>query len=218
LRIKTIVTIFFFYAKEDWLYTFLGMGSYLHTAPKMFNSPMMKIQITLLIFLQFFSFSTFAKSIYDFKLKSLDGRELNLKSYKGKAVVVVNITGNGSHLNQLTRLEKIYQEFRQEGLIIIGLASNDFGDNIPQSVKQLQATLNKHSVTFPITEFMAIKKNYGTKFSQYLEDISTKRLISWDFTKFIFNRKGQYVNRYSTTMSVASTQFKKDIKKALATK
>jgi len=141
------------------------------------------------------------KTIYDFKAKSLQGKEVDLAEFTGKVIVVVNTASKCGFTPQYEGLEKLYEKYKDQGLIILGFPCNQFGKQEPGSAKDIQeGCLINYGVTFRMFEkidvnganehplFTFLKKEQGGWFNSN---------IKWNFTKFLIDRNGNAVKRYA---------------------
>jgi len=155
---------------------------------------------------------------YQFKATSLHGKEISMKEYAGKVVLVVNTASKCGFTPQYEGLEKLYKEYKDKGLVILGFPCNQFGDQEPGSAEEISkfCTLN-YSVNFPM--FMKIEVN-GEKADPLYKFLKVElpgtfgNEIKWNFTKFLLDRKGKPVKRYGSV--VKPEEITKDIEKLLA--
>lgn len=162
------------------------------------------------------TFNVFAADLYDYKLKSTSGESINLDSYKNKAVLIVNIATRCGYTGQLDGLEKIYQDYKDKGLTIIGIPSNDFGGQTPEKNADVAkfCKLN-YGVTFPLSEKTVVKGSGKSPLYKYLTGLTDNSEIGWNFTKFLFDKNGKLVKRYPSSVAPEDKDFNKDIKKAI---
>ena len=91
------------------------------------------------------------KSFYDFKVKDLEGNEVDLKKYKGKKVLIVNVASECGYTPQYKELESLYKNYKDSNLVILGFPCNDFGGQEPGSAKEIKTFCQKnYGVTFLI--------------------------------------------------------------------
>jgi glutathione peroxidase len=171
---------------------------------------------TILFFSIFaFSFSSFSSDIYKYHLKGAKNKDIKLASFKGKAVLIVNIATRCGHTAQLDGLEKVYQEYKDKGFTVIGVPSNDFGGQTPENNEEVAnfCKLN-YGVTFPLTKKILVKGDEKSNLYKYLIGLTDGSEIAWNFTKFLFDKKGNFVKRYEPSITPADKNFIADIKKA----
>lgn len=173
----------------------------------------MKVFILSLILI---SSNLFAADLYDFQVKSFDGKDIKLEDYKGKAVLLVNIATRCGYTGQLDGLGKLYKEYKDKNLVIVGIPSNDFGGQTPESNEGVEkfCRLN-YGVNFPITEKMVVKGKDKSKLSHFLISQTDNQEIQWNFTKFLFDKKGKFVKRFNSAVEPSSKDLKEQIQKAI---
>lgn len=154
---------------------------------------------------------------YDFKANDINGKEVNMNEYKGKVILIVNTASKCGFTPQLKDLEDLYKEYKDSGLEILGFPCNQFlnqepGDN--NDVKNF-CQIN-YGVTFNMFEKIDVNGSNAHPIYKYLKDqekgIITKD-IKWNFTKFLIDRDGNVIKRYSPTKS--PLKIKEDIEKIL---
>ena len=138
----------------------------------------------------------------DFKMKDIDGKEVDLEDYEGKVVLIVNTASKCGLTKQYAELEKLYGKYKEKGLVVLGFPCNQFGGQEPGSeadIKQFCST--KFDVSFPMMSKVDV--NGGKAAPIYKKLTSTKLKpagdgeITWNFEKFVIDREGQAVARFS---------------------
>lgn len=137
----------------------------------------------------------------DFKLQTIDGKDLDLSKYKGKVVLLVNVASQCGLTPQYEALQKLYADHEKDGLVVIGIPANEFGKQEPGTNEEIQKfCASKYSVTFPMTSKVVVKGDGITPLYKYLTDKQTNPKfsgeITWNFEKFLINKKGEVVNRF----------------------
>ena len=144
-------------------------------------------------------------SIYDYEAKSIDGEYIELKKFKGKKIIIVNVASKCGYTPQYSDLQKLYETYKEK-IVILGFPSNDFlwqepGKN--SSIKEFSQT--KYGVTFPLFEKIVVKKNKNQH--PIYSWLSYKKLNgwndespSWNFCKYLINEKGNLTNFLSSTI------------------
>ena len=183
----------------------------------------MKIQIAILylIFSSMFSLNAqenkSAMNFYHFKAKSLQGKEISMKEYAGKVVLVVNTASKCGFTPQYEGLEKLFKDYKDKGLVILGFPCNQFGNQEPGTAEEISkfCTLN-YSVNFPMFMKIDVNGEKADPLYKYLKVAlpgTPGNEIKWNFTKFLINRKGVPVKRYGSI--VKPEEITKDIQKLL---
>jgi glutathione peroxidase len=146
--------------------------------------------------------------VYDYKAKSLDGREVALSDYQGKVMLIVNTASKCGFTPQYAGLEEIYSAYQAKGLTILGFPCNQFGRQEPGGAEEISAFCERsYGVTFPMFEKIEVNGANAHPLYQYLKDekpglLGTKT-IKWNFTKFLVDRTGKVVARFAPTATPA---------------
>ncbi len=143
-------------------------------------------------------------SVYDYKAKSLDGREVPLSDYQGKVMLIVNTASKCGFTPQYAGLEELYAEYQGKGLTVLGFPCDQFGHQEPGSSEQISAFCERnYGVTFPMFEKIEVNGANAHPLYQYLKDekpgLLGTRGIKWNFTKFLIDRAGKVVDRFAPT-------------------
>lgn len=142
-------------------------------------------------------------TFYQFKAKSLQGKEISLEQYKGKVVVVVNTASKCGLTPQYEGLEALNQKYKDKGLVILGFPCNQFGNQEPGGAKEIsEGCLINYGVSFQMFEKVDVNGDTAHPLFKYLKKELPGFLISkvkWNFTKFVVDRNGKPVKRFSPT-------------------
>ena len=156
---------------------------------------MLKIILTIVFLL--INNMSFSNTLYDFSFTSIDGKKLELKSFKNKVVLVVNTASMCGFTKQYEGLEKVYQDYKEKGLVVIGMPSNSFKQEYADEEKVKDFCETKFNITFPITKIVQVTGNERHDFYKWLEDNHGVK-PKWNFFKFIFNKKGEFIDSFSS--------------------
>ena len=140
---------------------------------------------------------TFSADLYNFSFTSIDGKKLELKSFKNKVIMVVNTASMCGFTKQFTELEKIYQDYKDKGLVVIGMPSNSFKQEYTEEEKIKDFCETKFNITFPMTKIVQVKGEEKHEFYKWLENNHGVK-PRWNFFKFIFSKKGQFIGSFSS--------------------
>ena len=156
----------------------------------------------LIIFLIMFSFFSNANSNYDqlaheFSFKSIDGNTINLKDYKEKVIVIVNVASRCGFTSQYEGLQEIWDEFKDKNVVVIGVPSNNFKQE-PGSNREIKDFCDtKYNVSFRLFDKIDVNgENASPLFVKLTEKAG--REIQWNFTKFLINKEGEFVRGFGT--------------------
>ncbi len=181
----------------------------------------MKIIALLASLIAMTNIAAHAESIYDIKLKDIDGKDTTLAAYKGKTVLIVNVASKCGYTKQYTGLEATYQKYKDKGFVILGFPCNQFGGQEPGTNEEIkQFCSSKYSVTFPL--FDKIEVNGANRHPLYVQlagkDSPFPGDIKWNFNKFLVGKDGKIIKRYDSKIAPESEELTKDIEAALAAK
>lgn len=167
---------------------------------------MLKGIFSLLLIL---TFNTLAKdikmeTIYDFKVKTIEGKETTLEPYKGKVMLIVNVASKCGYTPQYEGLETLYKKYKDEGLVILGFPCNQFGSQEPGSEIEIQNFCRvNYGVTFPMFSKIKVNGEETHPLYRYLKSeqpgILSTEAIKWNFTKFLVDKEGRVVERFGSS-------------------
>ena|ERR1043165_1314872 len=162
-----------------------------------------------------------AESIYDIKLKDIDGKDTTLAPYKGKVLLIVNVASKCGFTKQYTALESIYEKYKDKGFAVLGFPCNQFGAQEPGTNEEIKEFCSsKFNVTFPL--FDKIEVNGPNRHPLYVELAGEKSPfpgdIKWNFTKFLIGKDGKILQRFDSKVTPDSEEVTIAIETALAGK
>ncbi|MCR3759251.1 glutathione peroxidase [Clostridium felsineum] len=156
-------------------------------------------------------------NFFDFTAKKMNGEEVKMEDYKGKAILVVNTASKCGLTPQFEELEQLYKEYKDKGLEILGFPCNQFANQDPGTNEEVhQFCKLNYGVTFTMFEKIDVNGDNAHPIYKYLTKEAKGLLnnkIKWNFTKFLIDTKGDVFKRYAPT--VAPLKIKKDIEKLL---
>lgn len=162
-------------------------------------------------------------SIYDFTMKDIDGNDVKLEQFKGKAILIVNVASKCGFTSQYEGLQKIYSQYNDQGFVILGFPANNFLGQEPgtnEEIKQF-CSLN-YNVTFPMFSKISVKGKNIAPLYKFLTSKETNPEfsgdISWNFNKFLIDRDGKIVARFGSRTKPESEEMIQAIEKVLASK
>ncbi len=161
-----------------------------------------------------------ATSVYNFNLKSIDGKPVSLSAYHGKVLMLVNVASKCGFTPQYAGLESLYEKYKDRGLVIVGIPANNFGGQEPgtnEEIKKFCST--KYNVSFPMMSKVSVLGEDKTPLYTFLTDKSANPQIGgdikWNFTKFLFDRNGKPVARFEPDVKPDSPQVVSAVEAAL---
>lgn len=156
-------------------------------------------------------------SVYDFNTKTITGEEKKLKDYKGKVLLIVNTASECGFTPQYEGLQKLYEEIGNTEFEILGFPCNQFGGQDPGSNEDIaRFCSSNYGVTFPLFSKVDVKGDNAHPLFKYLTEEQKGLLtedIKWNFTKFLIDKDGNVVDRFSPQKEPA--KLKKDIVKLI---
>lgn len=155
-------------------------------------------------------------SIYDFKVKNREGKDVSLDKYKGKVLLIVNTATGCGFTPQYEGLENLYKKYNKEGLEILDFPCNQFGHQAPGSDEEIhQFCTLKYNTTFDQLAKVEVNGDKAEPLFNYLKK-EKGGFIKWNFTKFLVSRDGKIVARFSPMTK--PEKFENKIKKLLEEK
>jgi len=163
-------------------------------------------------------------AVLNFKMKGLDGKDVDLSQYKGKVVLFVNVASKCGYTPQYKGLQAIYEKFKDQGLVIIGVPANDFGKQEPGSDEEIAKFCeSKYGVTFPmLAKVSTILGDEKVPLYKHLTSKDTDPKfagdVKWNFTKFLIGRDGEIIGRFEPKITPDSKELTAAIEAELAKK
>lgn len=155
----------------------------------------------------------------DFEMTTLDGKSVDLeKEYGGKVVLMVNVASQCGFTRQYAGLQELYEEYKDDGLVVIGVPCNQFGGQEPGSAEQIaQFCDSKFGVTFPMLSKVDVNGSDAAPLYQYLTaNADPSGQIRWNFEKFLIGKDGKVVARYGSSTEPDDAALVKQIETELA--
>ena len=166
----------------------------------------------LIIFMSIFTSNTSAnydKLAYDFSFSDLDGSDLKLSNFKDNVIVVVNVASQCGFTSQYEDMQKVWSKYQEKGLIILGVPSNNFGNQEPGDNKEIKNFCEaKFGITFPMTEKVNVKGDNAHPFYLWAKKNYGKAAVpKWNFYKIIINKEGKIHTTFSSMTNPSSKKF-----------
>jgi glutathione peroxidase len=143
-------------------------------------------------------------SVYDFSATDIDGNEQSLAQWRGKTLLIVNVASKCGFTPQYKGLENLWQDQRDDGLVVLGFPCDQFGHQEPgddAAIKSFCST--QYDVTFPMFAKVEVNGEQAHPLYKWLKSegkgILGSESIKWNFTKFLVDEEGQVVKRYAST-------------------
>ena len=160
--------------------------------------------------------TTNAQSIHSFTVNSIDGKNLNLASFKGKKILIVNTASKCGYTPQYEGLEKVYEQYKDK-LVILGFPCNQFGGQEPGSNEEIVAFCKKnYGVSFPLADKIDVKGDNIAPIYQWLTMKSKNGIldasIGWNFNKFLIDENGKMMAYFPSSVKPDSEDILKYLK------
>lgn len=158
-----------------------------------------------------------AMSAYDFSFKTIDGAPLPMKQFEGKAVLVVNTASECGYTPQYKDLEGLWQHYRDRGLVVLGVPSNDFGGQEPGTEAEIKRFCERqYAVDFPLTAKERVVGANAHPFYKWAAQVAGEAAAPrWNFHKYLVGPDGQLAAWFPTKTSPASPEVAGEIEKVL---
>jgi glutathione peroxidase len=160
------------------------------------------------------------KSLYDINALDINGNDVNLAIYKGKVLLIVNVASKCGFTPQYTGLENLYRKYKDRGFEILGFPSNDFMGQEPGTNEEIKSFCKlNYGVDFPMFSKISVKEKDIHPLYKFLTEKETDPnfagKITWNFNKFLIDRKGNIINRFDSRIEPQSPEVIKAIESSL---
>lgn len=157
---------------------------------------------------------------YDFTMKSIDGKNIPLSSYKGKVVLLVNVASRCGNTPQYKGLEALYRKYREKGLVVLGFPANNFGRQEPGSDEEIRDfCTTTYDVTFDLFSKISVKGSDQHPLYRFLTSAETNPEfagdVKWNFQKYLLGRDGKILGKFAPGLDPLSSEITAPIEKAL---
>jgi glutathione peroxidase len=160
-------------------------------------------------------------NIYSFTARDIDGKEISLSTYKGKVLLIVNVASKCGFTGQYAGLERLYRDYKGEGLVVLGFPANNFLGQEPGTDEEIQQFCSlTYDVTFPMFAKISVKGRNIHPLYGFLTSKETHPrfggAISWNFNKFLVGRDGTVLARFGSRTKPDDGELIAALKQALA--
>jgi glutathione peroxidase len=166
--------------------------------------------LTLMLAMMFLPTS----SVYEFKLKTIDGQNFSLAGYKGKKVLIVNTASKCGFTPQYAELQKLADQYKDK-LVVVGFPANNFANQEPAANSEIKTFCQKNfGVTFPLSSKISVKGNDIDPLFAYLTSAPNPDFtgeIKWNFEKFLIDENGKLIHRYRSNVTPLSPEITKEL-------
>lgn len=149
-----------------------------------------------------------AENAHDFSFKTINGQPMPLSEYKGKAVLVVNTASFCGYTPQYQGLQSLWEDYKDKGLVVLGVPANDFGAQEPGSNAEIKDFCeSKYDVTFPLASKEAVKGSSAHPFYKWAAaTLGESKAPKWNFHKYLVDADGNLVAAFPTTLEPKSKE------------
>ena len=157
------------------------------------------------------------KLFFDLSIKSIDGKNIDFDQYKGKTILVVNVASNCGFTKQYSGLQELYDKYRDNGLVVIGVPSNQFGGQEPGANEEIKDFCETNfNITFPITDKVEVKGDNSHEIYKWAKKNYGKSTVpKWNFHKILINKHGKIQNTFNSFIDPLSKKIIKEIEAIL---
>ena len=166
---------------------------------------MLNKKIIIYILIIMFSFlnktmSDNSKTFFDFKINSINGEELDLSKFYGKTILLVNVASKCGFTKQYDDLQKLYEDFQDKGLVVIGVPTNQFGGQEPGTESDIKNFCETNfNITFPMTSKYEVKGDNAHPIYIWAKDTYGKSTVpKWNFHKILINKNGKIEDTFAS--------------------
>ena len=175
--------------------------------------------IVVTIFMFFFKSSSYAnyeKIFYDFKINSITGDIIDLNDYRNKLVLVVNTASYCGFTKQYADMQKLWEKYKDNGLIVLGIPSNSFNQEKKNNNEVKEFCEVNFSINFPITEITDVKGENAHEIYKWAKENHGKSAVpKWNFYKILINKEGTIEDVYASLTNPTSKKITKKIESLL---
>ena len=180
----------------------------------MFNKNTLIVYI-IMIMISFFGNvdAKYKKKFSDLSINDINGQELNLNQYKNKTILLVNVASKCGFRKQYTGLQKLYEKYKEKGLVVIGIPSNQFGGQEPGSNEEIKDFCETNfNITFPMTDKVDVKgDNLHEIYSWAKENHGKSTIPKWNFHKILINKNGKIHDTFNSFITPLSDKIIKQL-------
>ncbi len=171
----------------------------------------------MIFFLKSSAMANYEKVFFDFSIKSIDGDIIKFSDYKGKAILLVNVASNCGFTKQYNDLQNLWDKYKNQGLIVLGVPSNQFGNQEPGTNDEIKKFCKVNfNINFPITDKIEVKgKNAHPIYTWAKNNFGKSAIPKWNFHKILVNKEGKIQNTYSSFTNPMSKKITNEIHKVL---
>ena len=155
----------------------------------------------------------YEKLFFELNIKGIDGKELDLNQFKGKTILLVNVASKCGFTKQYTDLQSLYEKYKRQGLVVIGIPSNQFGGQEPGSNKEIKDFCETNfNITFPMTDKINVKGENTHELYVWAKNNYGKSTVpKWNFHKILINKEGKVQDTFNSFVTPLSKKIINEI-------
>ena len=170
----------------------------------------------IMIFFKNSSHAEYEKIFYDFKINSITGDQIDLKDFKGKPILIVNTASYCGFTKQYNDMQKLWEKYRDRGLIVLGVPSNSFNQEKSDNSAVKEFCEVNFNINFPLTEITDVKGDNAHEIYKWAKANYGKSAVpKWNFYKILINKDGKIEDTYASLTSPTSKKITKKIESLL---
>jgi glutathione peroxidase len=148
----------------------------------------------------------YEKLFFDLNIKNIDGKELDLNQLRGKSVLIVNVASKCGFTKQYSELQILYEQYKEKGLVVIGIPSNQFGGQEPGSNEEIKNFCETNfNITFPMTDKVEVKGENAHEIYLWAKKNYGKSTVpKWNFHKILINKEGKVQDTFNSFIAPLS--------------
>ena len=169
-----------------------------------------------MIFFKNSSHAEYKKILYDFKINSISGDQIDLKDFKGKPILIVNTASYCGFTKQYNDMQELWEKYRDRGLIVLGVPSNSFNQEKSDNSAVKEFCEVNFNINFPLTEITDVKGDNAHEIYKWAKENYGKSAVpKWNFYKILINKEGKIEDTYASLTSPKSNKITKKIENLL---
>tara|TARA_B100001093_G_C26541181_1_gene890337 strand:- start:140 stop:682 length:543 start_codon:yes stop_codon:yes gene_type:complete len=172
--------------------------------------------LLLMIFFKNNASANYDKTFFDFKIKGVSGEEINLKEFEGNVILLVNTASYCGFTKQYEDMQKLWDKYKKDGLIVLGVPSNSFNQEkkVDSEVKKFCEV--NFSINFPLTTITSVKGDDAHEIFKWAEKNFGKSAVpKWNFHKILINKEGKIEDTFGSFTKPTSNKLTEKIEKIL---
>ena len=158
----------------------------------------------------------YEKVFYDFQIKSINGETIKFKDYENKIILMVNTASYCGFTKQYDDLQKLWEKFRSDGLVVLGIPSNSFNQEKKEDKEVKEFCDVNFDINFPLSSITEVKGENAHEIYKWAQkNYGNSAIPKWNFHKILINRDGKIEDTYSSFTKPSSSKIVSKIEKLL---